>query len=300
MTSLVADALDRLWRYPILSSQIIPPSFYPTSPSGLAVVGLVQLGISTSVLGFTSSHSILRPALLPAITATVYILAARSYDLAPTFFVSNCIGGIVCGWWHQYVVSALIQHANVEDGGPSQTPRGAKELNGSSITKQPGQRKRVGKPGFFKRVLFGLNTINSQRNIGTPQEARHVPHFSNANPNYTPSRANFLGKTGLKIVVSYFIMDFLTSSTPDLSQNSRLFAPAFVPLLSRLGEVSMDEMKRRVMSSIGQWVGIYTVLQLVHSCLAFVTVSLGVYEPSGWRPLFGSVKDVYSIRNFWG
>jgi hypothetical protein len=33
---------------------------------------------------------------------------------------------------------------------------------------------------------------------------------------------------------------------------------------------------------------------------SIVFVSLGLDEPSNWPPVFGRMKDVYSLRNFWG
>jgi hypothetical protein len=73
-----------------------------------------------------------------------------------------------------------------------------------------------------------------------------------------------------------------------------------VPIFSRLNEISHSELKTRAMASVGHWVAGYTFLTLLHSIIAFATVLLGIYEPKSWPPLFGSVREIYSIRQTWG
>lgn len=52
---------------------------------------------------------------------------------------------------------------------------------------------------------------------------------------------------------------------------------------------------------VGYWtlysMGFYTAL---HDVLAFIFVSTGLDMPEDWPPLFGSIRDATSVRNFWG
>ncbi|KAG9237506.1 membrane bound O-acyl transferase family-domain-containing protein [Amylocarpus encephaloides] len=259
-----------------LPGEILSDLPYPKTILGS--VGLVGLQLATCVsgLGFTPSDSLIRPAIFPIIGASLYTLGQTCTEVMPRLLLSNLIGGVACGWLTQYIVSGLILKENIES------------------TPVKGEKK----PGFMQRFMFGLNKVNSQRNVGSAYEI--VPPFSSKDPAYVPSRRAFLMWVGAKALGAYILLDVMTSGEADVSKTPILFAADKVFLFSRLGDVTLEELKLRASVSIGHWIGSYLVLQLFHSSLAFGTVALGFYEPKSWPPLFNSFSTVWSLRQYWG
>ncbi|RDL34788.1 uncharacterized protein BP5553_07916 [Venustampulla echinocandica] len=279
---------------------IFPISIFSNQPpqSVTGVVSLVGLQLAAGVfgLGFTAPDSILRPAGLSLIGASIWTLGQTCSRVIPSILLSNLIGGITGAWLTQFIVSGLILRENFDDDGLAKTKteaQGPKEA-------APSEKEKV-KGGFMRRVWFGLTTLSSQRRIGTPQQAKNIPPFKTSDPTYTPSRGAFLLRTLIKAVSSYLLLDLMTfREWGDPSQNHLLFAADKVPFFSRFGSITGGELGLRASISIGHWIGSYLLLQLFHSTLAFGTVLVGFYEPRGWPPLFGSFSDIWSIRQFWG
>lgn len=269
------------------TNPLIPPTLYPKSVLEIGAHVVLQLTICVLGLGFAPAYSIWRPALLPVLTISLYLNGQVCVDIMPRLILSNMVGGFTCAWWTQYIVSGLILQENFEDSGPLRKGKNRGLSKGENDS-------------FSKRVMFGLNTINSQRNIGTPQETKYVPPFSFKDPTHIPSRSQFLANRAWLICFSYLVIDLLTSQEKDISHNSTDFSQDRAAFFSRIHDITVSEFQTRVMISVGQYVAIYFLLTLVHSVLAFTTVLFGFYEPVGWPPIFGSVWELYSMRNFWG
>lgn len=277
---------ESLFRGPFLSN------LAPQSATGTAGFVGLQLAVSVFGLSFTPPDSLLRPAILPIIGATVWTLGQTCSQVLPTALLGNLVGGITGAWLTQYIVSGVILREGFDNKSKSK-----------SKSQQPDNvalpRKEKLMTEFMGRVWFGVKSLCSQRNIGTPQQTKNVPPFKSSNPGYIPSRIAFLTRTLIKAVGSYLLLDLMTSTGGgDSSQNHTLFASD--KFFSRLGGITGEELRLRAFVSIGHWIGSYLILQLFHSTLAFGTVFAGVYEPSGWPPLFGSFSDIWSLRQFWG
>ncbi|KAH8599969.1 hypothetical protein B0O99DRAFT_346833 [Bisporella sp. PMI_857] len=274
----------------------VPPStghplavvLYPTSFAGVIILTVTQLLLYVILLGFTPPRSLLRPAALPLLTFLLWNLYQTCYLGVPLDILNAMIGGFASGWWVQYIVSALILQEHYPTA-PSSAPQNAVP-----------ERSPAKKGTFWNRTWYGLKKINSQRNLGTEKEAKKIPHFSTSDPSYVPSRRAFLVQKGAAIITCYLLLDLLTLNPPDVSSNATTFSAEKVRLLSRITELSGEEVKTRAMASIGQWVASYIFLTMAHSVLAFATVLLRFYEPRDWRPLFGSITELYSVRRFWG
>lgn len=203
----------------------------------------------------------------------------------PRLLLTNCIAGFACTYWTQYLISAILLQENFEDHGPLQ--------EGSRLAKR-------GDDSVLARIKFGLFTTGSTRNVGTNHEVKGVPPFSKKDPAYVPSRSAFLLQRGFLALFAFLVVDLMTASPPDISQNAITFSRAKVPFFTRLNEITAEEFKARVIVSAGQYIGIYFVTTLLHSVISFLAVLSGAFEPKDWPPLYGSITEMWSLRQFWG
>ena len=264
---------------------LLPLELYPTSTKDIVLLFAVQVALSSWALGFTSPRSIVRPALAPIITACTYLIGQACLDIMPRLMLTNCIAGYACTYWTQYMISALLLQENFEDRGPLR--KGSKQAKRSDDS-------------VLARIKFGLLATGSTRNVGTNHEAKGVPPFSKKDPSYVPLKGRFLLQRGLLALFAFLIIDVMTATPPDISQNAVTFSRAKVPFFARLNEITVEEFKTRVAISTGQYVGIYFMITLIHSVISFLAVTSGLYEPKEWPPIFGSITEMWSLRQFWG
>jgi hypothetical protein len=210
-----------------------------------------------------------------------------------------------------YIEMALLSGWNFESRGPkSLTLREKEGANGAATSKEMSTpensrksfatKKVVQKEAtFWDRFCFGFNSVISFRDINTPFEVKNVPHFSEKDPSYIPSRTTFLARSTLRFVACYLVLDIVESQPPP-SNAAEIFGLDSIPVFRRLNEVSIEEVCTRTISSLVFWVMVYTVLNVQQAFFAIVAVGSGLTEVKAWRPLMGSLLETYTIRGFWG
>ncbi|KAF2799621.1 hypothetical protein K505DRAFT_345774 [Melanomma pulvis-pyrius CBS 109.77] len=129
------------------------------------------------------------------------------------------------------------------------------------------------------RLAFELMVTSSLRFIGTSYQVRNVPAV------IATERTYYIQRTFSIIVLSYIVLDFINSSK-DVDIASKYLNINKILLLSRLNEVTVEELLIRSFTS-----GIYYTL-------AVLAVSTGVSSPSG-PPFYGSPCEAYTLRGFW-
>ena len=45
---------------------------------------------------------------------------------------------------------------------------------------------------------------------------------------------------------------------------------------------------------------IFFEMASMHSLAAAATTAVGMYQPSDWPPIVGSLRDAYTLKRFWG
>ena len=259
---------------------------YPQSILGVLGLILLQLALYIYAIGFTGPNSHIRPAVLPLVIICEEILRLKCVDILPRFVINNIVRGLECNWLFQYIASGILQKENFEDGGPAMPEIKRKGL----------RRKESG--SFFERVWFGFKTINYHRRIGTPQQAKYIPPFSKNDSNYIPSQSEFLGQAVLTIVLCGLAFDGMSTLWVSL-ERSPSSARGTSPIPGIMN-ISLLDLGIRSANVIRFWMILYLFLTIAYSALSFVAVGLGLYEPKAWPPMFGSVQEIYSIRQFWG
>ena len=61
-----------------------------------------------------------------------------------------------------------------------------------------------------------------------------------------------------------------------------------------------EELALRAAMTFAFWVRMYLGLRFLQDIGAFVDVASGLDGVEVWRPAFGSVREAYSLRRFWG
>jgi hypothetical protein len=246
-----------------------------------------QLIITSFVLGFTKPSSALRPLLLiPVLSATLVYIPTARHRVDNIFQVSWGASQAVLATY-QYIDVALITRWDFDFSGPE--------------PKEP--TKRAPSPyavdTVWNRLKFGLYATSSFRNCATAFETRGLRPFRRSDPKYTPSTDQFVISATLHLIACYLVLDALTSlGEPD--KQAVLFAESRIPLLSRLGDVSAQELMERLICSFVFWLVNYLVLSTSVTAISLIMVSTGISEVSWWKPLFNFDNGFpFTIRRFW-
>jgi hypothetical protein len=147
------------------------------------------------------------------------------------------------------------------------------------------------------RREFGKQATASVRGAGTAWETANVPHFDETDHDFVPSRTTFLMRHGAAIVFCYYVSCLLA----DVKVSRKSFTgDEYIPFFTRLSDISTEEVISRVILCLAYWASTYTLIQTLFSLGAVMGVLTKPQELKYWRPLFGSVGTVYTLRNFWG
>lgn len=84
---------------------------------------------------------------------------------------------------------------------------------------------------------------------------------------------------------------------PDVEE---AFPVAKQAIFVRLSEVTLEEVITKSIITFWHFLMAFSYLTALNSLFSVVTVGLGALPVQAWPPLFGSPKDAYTIRQFWG
>lgn len=84
----------------------------------------------------------------------------------------------------------------------------------------------------------------SFRRVNSPYEVKNVPPFSKANHFYMPTRKVFLAQWIAISAACYLTLDLLALRPPP-QDPAKIFDPAVIPIFSRLGDVTLTELKTK-------------------------------------------------------
>lgn len=143
-----------------------------------------------------------------------------------------------------------------------------------------------------ERLRFGFVALfHSRRDI----PAKNLPRFSRNNPNYTPPRSKFLLSRVWALTWTMGVLALLQRYP--LSLWSDDFETPKTRILRRILDVSPREWIILLYISFESWLNSYCTLDASHSLASIIAVACGD-EPKNWKPLFGSIKDAYTVQRF--
>lgn len=257
------------------------------------------------VTGFTPPSSPFRIAALVLLSLCVWRAIPTCTDQISRNPWAAFVGGYLATFLIHYASTAVLSRWSFDKQGPNPIKALSIERQGAKSGtivngKAPGRKKRTADDGllatFWDRLKFGFHVATTFRYIGTPYQARNVPHFSASDPSYVPSRLNFLSRKATIFLISFTVLD-VTNLGADLPLD---FSPETIPLFTRLSNVTGQQLLTRLMAALGYGIAVCSFQQLIHSIWALIHVGFGFSTVGSWRPLFGSPMEAYTIRRFWG
>lgn len=269
-------------------------------------VFLIQNAFTIFTIAFTSPSSTIRLALLPLSLASIYVIYPNYLDLLPRGVVASILAGSTFANVLQYVDLVILSRWSLDRKGPSAVPEQNKLVNGKKqITKGTTDTKddTSGDPpspfsAIYQRFQYGYFINSASRLIGTNYQVKNVPEYLTSNPSYIPSRALFLRRKAFIFCVCYLLLDLATASAK-AEENHIHYSLDRISFFHRIGEVSSEEIVRKLVGGVGYWTASYCTMQCYMGAWAMLCVVFGG-DPKYWRPNFGSLSEGYTIRRFWG
>ncbi|KAH8586208.1 membrane bound O-acyl transferase family-domain-containing protein [Bisporella sp. PMI_857] len=258
----------------------------------------VQILITSLVISCTSPLSIIRFALFPVVAYLAWNIVITSVENIYYVSLLTLVAGNNATFLFRYVDLALLSRWSYpEDGptGPAQIWVEARATN--PIGKRYGGIVRS--TSKRSRFMWGLGVTLSFRHSNSPFEVKNVPYFSTEDDAYVPSREKFLRNGVTYTLLAYALVDIL-GHAQDPARNSIDYAPKYIPIFSRISEVSALELARRTAASLGLWPIMCCLFRVGYGGMSLVAVGLGQSEVKDWRPQYGSAAETYTLRKFWG
>lgn len=127
--------------------------------------------------------------------------------------------------------------------------------------------------------------------------AKDLPAFSARNSEYVPTRRVFLMARLWTFVWTASAFAILQNHPLDLWPDD--FESPKHQLLRRLPDISAREWVILFYTSVCAWFMPYCLLTAAHSLASIVAVTFGD-APVNWRPLFGDIREAYTVQRFFG
>ncbi|KAF1948164.1 hypothetical protein CC80DRAFT_541141 [Byssothecium circinans] len=245
----------------------------------------VQVVIISFAIGFVPPRSNRRLLLLPLVVFCSYAIINSASEHLRLFWVCP-LSGFANGVVLQYLDLGLLSHWGFDTKSAIIL---AQKQNGETLA-----HNRIST--VIQRFYFGFLSTFSFRKVNTPYEVKNTPQFRDKR---APSKPRFLLQHVTMVLICILAVD-VSSQLPPAPNPAELFAAQRVHFLSRLGEVSGEEIAVRIMGSVLYWCNLFAILQGLFSFAALLAVSFGLSDVRSWRPLFGSLRDATSLRYFWG
>jgi hypothetical protein len=153
---------------------------------------------------------------------------------------------------------------------------------------------------FMNAVCWSVDLTINMRQVGTARQVKNMPRFNPRLPRYIPSQRSFLLFRTARFVLFYLLMDFV--DTQPLVDAETKFAPGKEWIVTRImgGKFLFADAGETVGVTAGFLVCTCITLMLGYDFLSIIGVGLGISGVEDWPPLFGSVKEAYSVSRFWG
>ncbi|KAB5522925.1 membrane bound O-acyl transferase family-domain-containing protein [Coniochaeta sp. 2T2.1] len=251
------------------------------------------------LIGFTSPDSLWRIATLPFILWAIWIGIQGRRVVGPA---GNMIDLFIVGhqatYFLEYIDIVLLRKWSFEVRGPTVTLGRDTNANGTAL-RTDGSKTNKSPGSFRSRLVFGFQTAISRRHLNTPYETKNCPHFSAEDKRYVPSRSRYVLRTLGSVVACYLFVD-INDATSLSGENARLFAPDQIPFFFRLDSITVDQIALRLVIAVMVWAATYCLIRMTYDMVGIAAVSLRITGVQSWRPLFGSVWDLHTVRRFWG
>jgi len=223
-------------------------------------------------------------------------LLVISVSIAANLQISKTVGslngyaaGTLCfGLWSNILRSAdllLLKGVQI-------TP----ELNSSS--EMDFYRPRCKTSSSISRLFSATILPFWGRYVGTRWAIKKLPPSSVQDFTQIPSRRHFLFKTLITFILTYAVIDFPNLFPP--LDPEEAFPIGKEAIFARSWNVTAEELISRSIMVFIHWLMLGSYIICIYSAQAIISVGLGILPVQAWPPVFGSFKECYTIRRFWG
>lgn len=161
-------------------------------------------------------------------------------------------------------------------------------LRKGTASSSRGQKSRLESFTEVQTALF-----NSRGGIAV----KDLPSFRRGEPAYVPSKKDFLIRRGWTFVWTASAFVFAHSHPLVLWHDD--FASPKDQLFRRIFDVSLRESIILIHTAFQIWFKPYCLLDSAHSFASIIAIALGD-SPAHWRPLFGDIREAYTLQRFFG
>jgi hypothetical protein len=174
-------------------------------------------------------------------------------------------------------------------------------INGVDLRDLVPEADEKGTLAAFRRLPSALSLTLNPRGIGTKWQVKYVPAWPAFYPNGKPSsRAVFLARQLFHLCWQYIALDFMYF-TPSLQSPEEQAIMYGKGLEYRYFDLTLDQWIGRVSMTTVGWLFVARIMiTFWHTSLSIIFVASGISRPEDWPPIFGSISDAYTLRNFWG
>jgi hypothetical protein len=151
----------------------------------------------------------------------------------------------------------------------------------------------------WNRARWAYGLISYPRGVGTSWQIRNIATFSRTSPSWVPPRRHFVFSRMFKFLCLYALSRLYRRCKRLIPFQHDDFAPYKVHFFRRIGDVTTHEIAVRLYFPANTFLPFYFGHGAMHCLISSIAVALGD-SPAGWPPLYGDVRDGYSLRGFWG
>lgn len=267
---------------------------------------ILQALLSIGVLGFTHPTSAIRTVAVLLSCVFPLLLFFPSYPVfdhsrpLSAFFAGNTLG-----FFLQFLDAGIISRWSFDARAPTSPKGGMPHI--VKYNHDPSHSRRTkDRPNraWLERLAFGswIALPLGPRLVNTRWQVTGTPDFP---ARRVPSRSKLLWRASLRLIACLLIFDLVgimngKDDPANNKKNQELFDWSRVPFFARFSAIDGQEIMVRIGVSFFMWLIGYCVVQAIYSAMEIVALGSGLTEVEGWKPLFGSLSDCWSIRQFWG
>ena len=151
----------------------------------------------------------------------------------------------------------------------------------------------------YDQLRWLAGVVFNPRGIGKSWQIRNIPPFSRTNKSFCPSRKAFIWKRILQILLFTIMLEVYAEIHLLISPKRDDFMDEKIHFFSRLKDVTLREIVIRLWLPFSTYLPMYLEFSSLHCLVSVIAVTFGD-NPSQWPPLYGDIRDAYSMRRFWG
>ncbi|OAX78874.1 hypothetical protein ACJ72_06815, partial [Emergomyces africanus] len=148
--------------------------------------------------------------------------------------------------------------------------------------------------------ILGISVGPNLRGISTPWQAKNTPAFPVYYGGGCPERFPFLLRQTAIIIWQYLVLDIFgaAGSVQSPEESQMLYGPGSE--FAYLSATKEQWIARISTSLVSNFIMSRMMIDSVSRLTSIIFVGLGLSSPSEWPPLFNSMWDAYTLRNYWG